>query len=232
MLGRAAYHEPWLLADVDRRLFGAANPVESRKQAVAAWLPYVEAQLARGVPLNAMTRHVLGLFNGLPGARAFRRHLSENAHRPAPASRCWRAPSSMSPSAPSPKPPDCGDCGNCGRRLWHDLRGQRNYRNPGGGNAMDFPRHYNAAGDFIDRNVDAGLADKPAFIDPTRTLTYGELARATRQMGNVLAGLDVGREARIALLMHDTVDWPVAFWGAIGPASCRSPSTRCWHRAI
>ena len=80
---------------------------------------------------------------------------------------------------------------------------------------MDFPRHYNAAGDFIDRNVDAGLADKPAFIDPTRSLTYGELARATRQMGNVLAGLDVGREARVALLMHDTVDWPIAFWGAI-----------------
>jgi tRNA-dihydrouridine synthase A len=81
MLGRAAYHEPWLLADVDRRIFGAANPVGSRKQALAAWLPYVEAELGRGVPLAAMTRHVLGLFNGLPGARAFRRHLSENAHR-------------------------------------------------------------------------------------------------------------------------------------------------------
>lgn len=80
---------------------------------------------------------------------------------------------------------------------------------------MDFPRHYNAAGDFIDRNVDGGLADKTAFINPTRSITYGELARATRQMGNVLAKLDVGREARIALLMHDTVDWPVAFWGAI-----------------
>jgi tRNA-dihydrouridine synthase A len=82
MLGRAAYHDPWLLADVDRRLFGAANPVESRKQAVEAYLPYVEGELARGVPLAAMTRHVLGLFNGLPGARAFRRHVSENAHRP------------------------------------------------------------------------------------------------------------------------------------------------------
>lgn len=82
MLGRTAYHDPWVLADVDRRLFGAANPVNSRKQALLAWLPYVESELARGVPLNAMTRHVLGLFNGLPGARAFRRHLSENAHRP------------------------------------------------------------------------------------------------------------------------------------------------------
>jgi tRNA-dihydrouridine synthase A len=82
MLGRTAYHDPWVLADVDRRLFGAANPVASRKQALVAWLPYVESELARGVPLNAMTRHVLGLFNGIPGARAFRRHLSENAHRP------------------------------------------------------------------------------------------------------------------------------------------------------
>ena len=82
MLGRTAYHDPWVLADVDWRLFGSANPVENRKQAIEAWLPYVECQLARGVPLNAMTRHVLGLFNGLPGARAFRRHLSENAHRP------------------------------------------------------------------------------------------------------------------------------------------------------
>jgi tRNA-dihydrouridine synthase A len=81
MLGRTAYHDPWVLADVDRRLFGAANPVEARKQAIEAWLPYVEGELARGIALNAMTRHVLGLFNGLPGARAFRRHLSENAHR-------------------------------------------------------------------------------------------------------------------------------------------------------
>lgn len=81
MLGRTAYHEPWVLADVDRRLFGAVNPVENRRQAIEAWLPYVEGQLAGGVSLNAMTRHVLGLFNGLPGARAFRRHLSENAHR-------------------------------------------------------------------------------------------------------------------------------------------------------
>jgi 4-hydroxybenzoate-CoA ligase len=80
---------------------------------------------------------------------------------------------------------------------------------------MEFPRHYNAARDFVDRHVDNGLDDKPAFIDANRTLTYGELDRATRQMGNVLAGLGVAREARIALLMHDTVDWPVAFWGAL-----------------
>jgi 4-hydroxybenzoate-CoA ligase len=80
---------------------------------------------------------------------------------------------------------------------------------------MDFPRQYNAARDFIDRHVDAGLADKPAFIDARRTVTYGELAGATRQMANVLAALEVPREGRIALLMHDTVDWPIAFWGAL-----------------
>jgi tRNA-dihydrouridine synthase A len=82
MLGRAAYQEPWILADVDRRLFGAPNRVASRSQAIEAYLPHVEGELGRGVPLAAMTRHVLGLFNGLPGARAFRRHLAETAHRP------------------------------------------------------------------------------------------------------------------------------------------------------
>jgi tRNA-dihydrouridine synthase A len=82
MIGRAAYQNPWLLADVDRRLFGVPNPVESRSQAIEAYLAYVERMLARGVALPAMTRHVLGLFNGLPGARAFRRRISETAHRP------------------------------------------------------------------------------------------------------------------------------------------------------
>jgi tRNA-dihydrouridine synthase A len=82
MLGRAAYQDPWILADIDRRLFGAPNPIGSRWQAIEAYLTYVEGELGRGVPLAAMTRHVLGLFNGLPGARAFRRHLAETAHRP------------------------------------------------------------------------------------------------------------------------------------------------------
>jgi tRNA-dihydrouridine synthase A len=81
MLGRAAYQSPWLLAEVDRRIFGAAAPVDSREAAIETYLPYVERELHRGVPLSAMTRHLLGLYNGLPGARAFRRHLSENAHR-------------------------------------------------------------------------------------------------------------------------------------------------------
>ena len=80
MLGRAAYQTPALLAEVDARFFaGEARTVEA---AVEAYLDYVAQQLAQGVPLNAMTRHMLGLYNGRPGARLFRRHLSENATRP------------------------------------------------------------------------------------------------------------------------------------------------------
>jgi tRNA-dihydrouridine synthase A len=80
MLGRAAYHNPAILADVDARFFGGESVVI--ENAVEAYLDYVARALARGVPLNAMTRHMLGLFNGRPGARLFRRHLSEHATRP------------------------------------------------------------------------------------------------------------------------------------------------------
>ena len=81
MMGRAAYENPYLLAEADRRFFGASTPPPSRHQVIRAFLPYVEAQLQRGTPLHCMTRHVLGLFQGIPGARAWRRHLSEHAHR-------------------------------------------------------------------------------------------------------------------------------------------------------
>ncbi len=80
MLGRAAYQNPSLLADVDARFFGGA--AKDLDEVVEAYVDYVSAQLARGVRLNTMTKHMLGLFNGRPGARAFRRHLSENATRP------------------------------------------------------------------------------------------------------------------------------------------------------
>ncbi len=80
MLGRAAYADPYLLAEVDGALFGDANPPPSRLDVFDAFRPYVEHQLARGIRLNAMTRHILGLFHGQPRARAFRRHLAENAH--------------------------------------------------------------------------------------------------------------------------------------------------------
>jgi len=82
MIGRAAYKDPYILAEVDRRVFGDSRPAPSREEIVAAILPYIEAQGARGVPLHGITRHILGLFNGCPGARAWRRHLSEAARAP------------------------------------------------------------------------------------------------------------------------------------------------------
>lgn len=81
MLGREAYQNPWLLARVDEVLFGAPNPAASRDEVIAALLPYAERQLAAGGRLNHITRHILGLYQGMPGARRFRRHLSENAYR-------------------------------------------------------------------------------------------------------------------------------------------------------
>jgi len=82
MIGRAAYQNPYILAEVDRRFFGDIQVPPSREAVVRAFLPYVETQRARGVPLKSMARHILGLFNGLPGARAWRRHLSEAAREP------------------------------------------------------------------------------------------------------------------------------------------------------
>ncbi|KFI21336.1 tRNA-dihydrouridine synthase A [Nitrosococcus oceani] len=82
MIGRAAYHNPYLLAQVDRNFYGDFHPFLTRHEIIEAFLPYVAEQLVQGVYLNHMTRHILGLFQGQPGARAWRRHLSENAHRP------------------------------------------------------------------------------------------------------------------------------------------------------
>jgi tRNA-dihydrouridine synthase A len=82
MMGRAAYRDPYVLAGADARIFADTRPPRGREEVIADFLPYVEAQLAAGVPLKAMTRHILGLFNGLPGARLWRRALSEEAHRP------------------------------------------------------------------------------------------------------------------------------------------------------
>jgi len=80
MLGRAAYADPYLLADVDRVLYGAEGRPLSRIDVLDQFMAYVEQELARGVRLNAMTRHILGLFHGQPRARMFRRHVAENAH--------------------------------------------------------------------------------------------------------------------------------------------------------
>ena len=80
MLGRAAYHDPFVLARVEHELFATALP--ERDEILLRMRPYIDAQLLRGEALHHVARHVLGLYLGLPGARAFRRHLSENMHRP------------------------------------------------------------------------------------------------------------------------------------------------------
>jgi len=82
MLGRAAYNTPWILSEVDSRLFGAPRLVESPLEVVDRMKPYIAGQLARGVWLQNVTRHMLGLFHGLPGGRLWRRVLSEEAPKP------------------------------------------------------------------------------------------------------------------------------------------------------
>ena len=79
MLGRTAYHEPYRLAEIEHEVFG--EPLPDRDGVLAALRPYVEAHLARGDRLQHITRHILGLYQGLPRARAYRRLLSERAHR-------------------------------------------------------------------------------------------------------------------------------------------------------
>jgi tRNA-dihydrouridine synthase A len=79
MMGRAAYQEPWRLLDVDPTIFGEPAPFADARTAAEALIPYVERALARGTRLSSITRHVLGLFRGVPGARAFRRHLATEA---------------------------------------------------------------------------------------------------------------------------------------------------------
>jgi tRNA-dihydrouridine synthase A len=82
MMGRAAYQEPWRLLAVDPLIFGDIAPFTSAKDAAAALLPYIEAELAAGTRLHAITRHLHGLFRAVPGARAYRRLLAGAATRP------------------------------------------------------------------------------------------------------------------------------------------------------
>ena len=77
MLGRAAYHDPYLLADVDRRLFGETDAAPSRADVVDTIIAYADAELARGTSLRAITRHLLGLYHGVRGGRQFRQILSD-----------------------------------------------------------------------------------------------------------------------------------------------------------
>lgn len=81
MIGRAAYHHPYLLMSVDKLFYGSSTAVANPQTIIERFLPYVEQQLSQGTALSHMTRHILGLFQGIPGARAWRRHLSEQAPR-------------------------------------------------------------------------------------------------------------------------------------------------------
>ena len=80
MMGRSIYHDPYLLAHVDKQLYGDQHSVLSRHEVIREMLPYIEQRMTQGCPLKSITRHLLGIFQGQPGARAWRRHLSENAH--------------------------------------------------------------------------------------------------------------------------------------------------------
>ncbi|MCP4285066.1 MAG: tRNA dihydrouridine(20/20a) synthase DusA [Gammaproteobacteria bacterium] len=81
MIGREAYHNPWILMEADGRLFGDKASPPTRDQVIGKLLPFVERELAEGVPLNRITRHILGLFHGQPGARSWRRYLSNNSYQ-------------------------------------------------------------------------------------------------------------------------------------------------------
>jgi tRNA-dihydrouridine synthase A len=82
MLGRAAYQEPWRLLSVDPELFGEAAPYANMHDAIDALMPYIERELSRGTRLHSVTRHLVGAYQGMPGARAFRRYLAEVCTRP------------------------------------------------------------------------------------------------------------------------------------------------------
>ena len=82
MLGRAAYQDPYLLSEVDQRFYGDTRPASTRREVITRLLPYVEHELRAGTALKHITRHILGLFHGRPGARTWRRELTEGACRP------------------------------------------------------------------------------------------------------------------------------------------------------
>ncbi|MGR9051059.1 MAG: tRNA dihydrouridine(20/20a) synthase DusA [Gammaproteobacteria bacterium] len=81
MVGREAYHNPFFMAAVDAEIFNDRHPVPTRQDIVTAMLPYIREQMALGVRLHSITRHMLGLFHGVNGAGNWRRYLSENVHR-------------------------------------------------------------------------------------------------------------------------------------------------------
>src|SRR5579864_4168765 len=84
-------------------------------------------------------------------------------------------------------------------------------------------RPYNAVSDFVDAHIAVGRTGKVAFVDPDRSLTYGELQARSIRFANALRAFGAHHEDRVALLLHDTVDYPVAFWGTIRAGSIALP---------
>ncbi len=83
MIGREAYHNPYLFAEVDQLFFADAHKIPSRHDVVEQYIEYIDQQIAQGVRLNHLTRHILGIFQGIPGAREWRRYISQNAYKSA-----------------------------------------------------------------------------------------------------------------------------------------------------
>ncbi|MEZ9491893.1 tRNA dihydrouridine(20/20a) synthase DusA [Vibrio splendidus] len=81
MISREAYHSPFILAEVDQQIFGLDTPIKKRSQVVEEMYPYIERELSNGASLGHISRHMLGLFQSMPGARQWRRYISENAHK-------------------------------------------------------------------------------------------------------------------------------------------------------
>ena len=81
MMGREAYQNPYILAEVDQKIYHDKQPIPSRVQVLEKFSNIIEKELSKGIKLSHMTRHILGLYQGVPGARKFRRYISENAHR-------------------------------------------------------------------------------------------------------------------------------------------------------
>ncbi|MCG7897456.1 MAG: tRNA dihydrouridine(20/20a) synthase DusA [Candidatus Thiodiazotropha weberae] len=81
MIGREAYNNPWILSQADNLIYGSEGSPPSRHQIIESMIPYIDQELSAGTPINRITRHILGLFQGLPGAKKWRRMLSEEAHK-------------------------------------------------------------------------------------------------------------------------------------------------------
>lgn len=81
MIGREAYNNPWILSQADSLIYGSEGSPASRHQIIESMIPYIDQELSAGTPINRITRHILGLFQGLPGAKKWRRMLSEEAHK-------------------------------------------------------------------------------------------------------------------------------------------------------